>query len=317
MKYLLSLLATVVVAGAVLSGQKEEGSETLALRRIGDGLVDWLAQYGEAYRYASEDGVEPEAPALSEIVVRPGAETELRFVYVPPGRARLGMKEDDRVRLAKETGNLLIARNSVPDTHVRIAVGYFILDREVTVAQFAAFDKKRAAKKGDEPLRDVSWEDAVKFCDWLQKKSGFAIRLPTEVEWEYAARGWKWQQFPWSEEGFFAYAEKGEKGTPRAFESEGKDVSWRGARDMGGNLSEWCLDLYDDGHYRKVTPLKPYFPAAVRTRHAPRDIIAERTYRGGSFRDEKHNCEIPIRRALAQHRASPAVGFRPVLLVQP
>ena len=87
---------------------------------------------------------------------------------------------------------------------------FYIGKYPVTNEQYAAFVKaaRQAAPqhwkngqipagKGDHPVVDVSWQDAVAFCRWLSQASGKAIRLPTEAEWEKAARGSDGRIYPW------------------------------------------------------------------------------------------------------------------------
>jgi formylglycine-generating enzyme required for sulfatase activity len=217
------------------------------------------------------------------------------------------------------TGNVFFASNSLPRTGVRIQQGYYLLDREVTVGQFAAFDPSRlrggGAKKMHEPVRDVSWEEATAFCRWLTWRSGHLVRLPTEVEWEYAARGPRPGPYPWDGAGrFFAWAERGDKGAPLPHDPRGRDVSWCGAHDLAGNVSEWCLDLYRPDHYKRIDARRAYVPAAARAEEPRPGLLGVRTYRGGSYRDPKYSCELPIRRSLAQDQRRPTVGFRVVLI---
>jgi formylglycine-generating enzyme required for sulfatase activity len=244
---------------------------------------------------------------------------EFRFVYLPPGRFKLGYSDEDRLRLAAKTANTLAGSNAQPQVNVVVAHGYFILDREVTEAQLAASKDKEA--RGDLPARDVTWDEAMAFCDWLSRQSGYQVRLPTEIEWEYAARGPWSQRYPWANPAeFHARAVKDNDADrpdgPRGFDKDGGDVSWRGVHDLAGNVSEWCLDVYKDRAYRDLDADKPYHPEKVRPELPPAGKVFARTYRGGAFKDSPLNCEAPVRRSWLQDERSPVIGFRPVLILE-
>lgn len=244
----------------------------------------------------------------------------LRFVWVPPGPGALGNDEDERLRLVRATGNPFLGGNTVPRVKLKVTRGFWILDREVTEGQYAALVPGRKVTKAnrDMPVRDVTWAEAMTFCRLLQGKCGRTARLPTEVEWEYAARGPDPRRYPWPAEGqFHACAEKGDSGAPRPWASSASDISWCGAFDMGGNVSEWCLDLYEPDHYARLEAGRGYDPRKEKVQSPAKGILPVRTYRGGSYLDPRHNCEVPTRRSLAQDRRRPSLGFRPVLVPTP
>jgi formylglycine-generating enzyme required for sulfatase activity len=210
----------------------------------------------------------------------------------------------------------------------------------------------QAALAADRPMCDVSWYDANQCCQRLQGRLGLVVRLPTEIEWEYAARGDAARLYPWDGEGFHAWAEHPDL-SPRPFAPEDRDVSWVGAHDMAGNVSEWCSGSYRQSVFDRPSPLVLYNPlsptsfatgakdpksAAGRTPKKPgpstrlpgsgdqRKELQELnaidqssltvTYRGGSYRDDRLNCQCPIRRSAIATQRDPAVGFRPVLLLK-
>jgi formylglycine-generating enzyme required for sulfatase activity len=247
----------------------------------------------------------------------------MRFVYVPPGTFPMGYGEPDVLRLVNATGNALAAYNSSPQLRVRVSEGYFILDREVTAAQYALADPKRrpaAAADAELPARGVTWREAVRFTEWLGQRTGESVRLPSEIEWEYAARGPSDQRYPWADAGqFHARAGEAAKGGPGPHDPRSGDVSWRGVYDLGGNVSEWCLDAYSDRLLRDLAakgvpaPYAPGREAAVRATKEP----LLRTVRGGCFSDTPARCEISVRRFLSEDQGNPTTGFRPVLIVSP
>jgi formylglycine-generating enzyme required for sulfatase activity len=155
-----------------------------------------------------------------------------------------------------------------------VALDSFWLDRtEVTNGQYercvdsGACDpptfsdsRTRAAYYGhadyaDYPVVKVGWYDAKAYCEWA------GVWLPTEAEWEYAARGSDGHMYPWGngepdcEKANFWHGEEGCARDTAAVGSYPVDVSWCGAYDLAGNVSEWVADVY--GEYpseRQVNP---------------------------------------------------------------
>ncbi|MCK6508008.1 SUMF1/EgtB/PvdO family nonheme iron enzyme, partial [Myxococcota bacterium] len=151
----------------------------------------------------------------------------------------------------------------------------------VTNAQYRRYVQARGAPEPgsfrqagfddpDMPVTGVSWEDAVGFCAWASAVSGVTVRLPTEAEWEWAARGPRGGRYPWGNEpapdlehawygayGWDAAAMKwkeelGEhrdrvKG-PSVVGGRPAGASECGAEDLAGNVWEWCQDAWRDNH---------------------------------------------------------------------
>lgn len=471
------------------------------LVRMGE-FKQGLAEQKKAFRLGKFD-----ERGLEFTYVDPSSSVQFRFVFVPPGEGVIGYDEDSRVKLVKEVLQPFFGHNATPAQRVRIQQGFFLLDREITVAQYRALspspdkppdesgpgrpleapmtpatrsektidqlrgkdskspairpqtseegldlrgdspekstppatgqddkkpnvpnpsdrsasirnesedtpsppgvkaeqtneasrqrnrkplgrpaakpegtpdlrggtsdnivtpvpDKMDAAKTDatkpqtqaplapDRPISDISWHEATSFCQRLQARLGVVARLPSEIEWEYAARGDDGRLYPWKDDGFHAWAEHPDS-PPRPCPAENRDVSWAGAYDMAGNVSEWCLDTYKQSLFGKPAPVVLYNPLTqiappiassnnlerVTDRISNKEIIARAlssgtrrgaslpvnaaeptslavSYRGGSSRDNRFNCQSPVRRSAIPTQQDPAIGFRPLLLLR-
>lgn len=104
------------------------------------------------------------------------------------------------------------------------------------------------------PIVYVSWLDAVKFTEWLSASSGLMYSLPTEAQWEKACRGTTGQYYPWGNDLYLDSVDEFEENALRhegnfAVASFPLLASPYGCLDMWTNISEWCLDWFDDGEF--------------------------------------------------------------------
>ena len=159
--------------------------------------------------------------------------------------------------------------------------GFWIDKCEVTVGEYRRFcqatgrEMTKAPRWGwinDHPVVNVTWDDAAAYAKWAEK------RLPTEAEWEKAARGTDGRKYPWGNE---------EPGDGRCNLSGSKDgyertapvgrypsgASPYGCLDMAGNVWEWCADWYDPGYYKSGPTRNPPGPSSG----------VSRVLRGGSW----------------------------------
>ena len=154
-----------------------------------------------------------------------------------------------------------------------------------------------------QPVVGVSWLEAVAYCEWLAARSGRPHRLPTETEWEKAARGGlDGARYPWgmgAPETVFSGATLPLPGPPRV---GGGPANGFGLTDLAGVVHEWCLDWHDDGSYAVATERNPAGPA-----HGVR-----RVSRGGAWRHQNPWSPVAHRSSLPPHLRYSDYGFRVV-----
>jgi len=212
-----------------------------------------------------EPPTEPTPPDVLTIT----SPIHLELVRVPTGEFLMGSdKSKDKD-----------AQDNEQPRH-RVCVSEFYIGKyPVTNAQHAAFLKvtkhevpehwkngKIPSGKENHPVVYVSWHDADVFCQWLSRETGKTFRLPTEAEWEKAARGTDGRIYPWGNEWDETKLNSAEAGpgdtTPVGQYSPAGDSPY-GAADMSGNAWERCADWFDRQEYQrraKSTVKDPHGP---------------------------------------------------------
>ncbi len=163
-----------------------------------------------------------------------------------------------------------------------VCVGDFYLGKtEVTQKQWADImgDNPSKFECGDCPVERVSWNAAQDFIEKLNEKTSMHYRLPTEAEWEYAARSGGWKE-EWvgtnSESGIGQYAWYGYTAEGRTHSVGGKTPNGLGLYDMMGNVWEWCSDWYGKEYYQNSPSKEPQGP----------EEGTSRVLRGGGWRSK-------------------------------
>jgi formylglycine-generating enzyme required for sulfatase activity len=284
----------------------------------------------------------------------------MKLVRVPAGEFMMGdTLTPEQADQKWPGGKIEWYKNAHPRHRVRLTKDFYIGAHEVTRGQLARFVNESGyrtdAEKGggsfavkdgrpglypeanwrnplfeqtdEHPVVCVSWNDAKAFCDWLSKKEGMEYRLPTEAEWEYAARAGSETTWYWGDD------ESGAQGRGNVAD-EGADLPWgfrfKGVRDgftytapvgtfapnafglydVIGNACEWCLDCYGANYYNATPGEDPAGP----------DSGNARVVRGGSWTYCPWGCRAAARSGtgpssrfyygLGFRVAAPAVGVR-------
>ncbi|HEX8843178.1 MAG TPA: bifunctional serine/threonine-protein kinase/formylglycine-generating enzyme family protein [Pyrinomonadaceae bacterium] len=225
---------------------------------------------------------------------------KLEMVLVPGGTFMMGSPEG-------------VGYNSERPQHTVTVRAFYMSKYEVTQAQYKALMGINVSEfQGDDlPVENVSWDFAKDFCDRLTQVTGRKYRLPTEAEWEYAARAGTTTAFSFGnslssdQANFDGNSPYGDapKGVYRRYTTPVGSFAPNGfgLYDMHGNVWEWCEDTYHNN-----------YTGAPRDGSAWIGGPALRVVRGGSWISNGDSLRSAIREREAQKNESPSVGFRVV-----
>lgn len=227
----------------------------------------------------------------------------IRLVRIEPGTFQMG----------QQSGGDFDER---PAHKVTISKPFYMATTEVTNSQYEKFDPSHRKYRGfhglskddDEPVLFVSWHDAAAFCKWLGNKDSRAYRLPTEAEWEYAARAGTTTAFNTGDNLPREYQRNQKQGwEPKSVNlhvAKTPANQW-GLYDMHGNVEEWCIDWYG-----------PY-TAADQTDPVGRKTGDFKVTRGGSHGTTVDYLRSANRMATLPEDKTWLIGFRIVLAEMP
>ncbi|MGF1520660.1 MAG: formylglycine-generating enzyme family protein [Nodosilinea sp.] len=246
----------------------------------------------------------------------------LRMMQISAGTFLMGSPEDELERLEREG----------PQHEVTLSQ-FFMGKYPITQAQWRAVaalpQVEREIKanpsrfEGDlRPVEQVSWYDAVEFCDRLTILTDRQYRLPTEAEWEYACRagtttpfhfgetittelanyrGTDNEEYKWS--GSYGDGPKGEYREETTPVNQFEGANAFGLCDMHGNVWEWCQDHWHDNHEGAPTDGSAWIEGGDSKR---------RILRGGSWNDDPRNCRSAYRYTSEPDYRPYGIGFRVV-----
>ena len=239
-----------------------------------------------------------------------GKGVTMKLVRIPAGTFLMGSPDNERGR----------SDGDGPQRHVVITRPFYMSIHEVTQEQYEAAtggNPSHFRRGSTDPVDGVSWDDAVTFCETLSRGMTKTIRLPTEVEWEYACRAGTRTAYSWgnSWKQGVCNAEnhpKGRNNNVPEFRRRGLPVdstmpvgtfkpnAW-GLYDMHGNLWEWCSDW--KGSYADADTRDPEGPSSGEYR----------VLRGGAWICVPRGCRSSCRYGLPGEWGYDFVGFRVVV----
>jgi formylglycine-generating enzyme len=223
--------------------------------------------------------------------------TEPALVRVPEGRFLMG--SDSGQDCERPVHRVWIDSFLLAATQVTNAEYERFL--HATAAQPPPFWNDANFNHPQQPVAGASWLDAARYCDWLRAQTGRNYRLPTEAEWECAARGGREQKdFPWGDEppqSLPEYATRWQTG-PEIVARYAANAF--GLYDICDNVHEWCSDWYDPNYYASSPERNPRGP----------ETGNRKASRGGSWRHHVKVARCSARSSIPPEFQYADYGFR-------
>lgn len=296
-------LASRFSGAPIIVGDKVVGMVMSNRGEFGLGITHKsVLNYMEGFGVSLMDSVGRDSETLRLSVTQIGKD-EAPMVVIPAGEFWMGSPEDE-------------SRSKDESPRHKVFLDSFSLDiYEVTTKQYTKFmsesgqaapafwDQVDSTRDASKPVIGVSWQEANDFCKWTGK------RLPTEAEWEKAARGTDERKYPWGQTLPTTHmANFDRKATPEKIYSDrlmlvGSYEDWKspfGVYDMAGNVWEWVADWYEKKYYQKSPKNNPEGP----------ETGDEKVMRGGSWDDFPTALRSADRSSLIPSDQNDSVGFR-------
>lgn len=239
-----------------------------------------------------------------QLTLNLGKGVTMKLVCIPAGTFMMGSPKSEKNRSSDES----------PQHAVTISKPFYMGACEVTQEQYQAVMGKNPSnfKGANNPVEQVSWNDAVAFCQALSRKTGKRVQLPTEAQWEYACRAGTTTPFHTGEtistdqanyDGNFTYG-NGKKGEyrKRTIRVGSFKPNAFGLYDMHGNVWEWCSDWYGKYANANIANLQGSTSWSLRV------------LRGGSWIYNPGRCRSAIRYRFIPDYRYDYIGFRVVVV---
>lgn len=237
-----------------------------------------------------------------------GQVLEVDWIIIPAGRLVRGTPAEDIDDVVTAHSDLGLPRDyfAKEAPQASVAVPGFAMSRvPVTVDQWRAFvtsvglPSQVDDQPGSHPIDGIPWAAASRFCRWAAQQLGLPIRLPTELEWERAARGDDARIYPWGDQFDARLANLAEHGLGHAAPvgSLSDGASPFGILDMAGNVDEWTATLYS-----------PYPGAPAGIPAVEGWAVDPHITRGGDYKHHRDLARCARRHSLYPPRAG--AGFR-------
>ena len=231
------------------------------------------------------------------------------LVYVPGGRFPMGTDQDLE-------GYIKVNEGWPKPAHEVVLSGYWIGKYPVTNAQYGGFLEAHPGHNkpeywtdkqfngSDQPVVGVSWADALAYCEWA------GLSLPSEAEWEAAARGKEGRPYPWGDfDPSPELANYGDReGHPTPVGAYPKGAGPYGTLDQAGNVWEWCLDEFEPDAYKGRDGTKDPIVGDPEDR----EKVARRVVRGGSWASSALSLPAAFRLGNGPGHRDLVLGFRVV-----
>lgn len=213
--------------------------------------------------------------------VRTNAKDGLPYVWIPAGTFRMGCSPGDAACAADEK----------PVHEVGISQGFWMGQTEVTAGAYQRYTRAAGTGRGDLPAVSVTWQEAAGYCEWA------GLRLPTEAEWEFAARGGNVRS-RYAGLDAIAWDVDNSGNAPQPVAK--KKPNGYGLYDTLGNVWEWTADFYSSSYYQANSGADPKGPAGG----------AGHVLRGGAWDMRADGIRVSARAQGAPENHASDVGFR-------
>jgi len=268
-----------------------------------------IAKKLEKVKIKPKPVVKEKPKVVKKIIVKPGKtfQDKLRDETVGPYMVQI-----PKARFMMGSNNNALEANEKPRHRVRLK-RYSISKYEVTFAEYMAFAKVTDRRIPEDewgqvnrPIINVSWKDAVAYTKWLSEQTGYVYRLPTEAEWEYAARAGTNSDYHWGNNLGSNRANCFDCGSQWDSSKTAPIGSFKANRfglyDMLGNVMEWTMDCFHSSYKGAPSKGGAWLTGTCKTR----------VLRGGSFKNTDDQIRSFSREHASQDTINKQIGFRVV-----